>query len=704
MPPPVSALFKEDEAVLESHALLPGIAPPQFGQRDQWEFHAHPRPANVLRGDWKAVFDSADPVWNLRIRELLMIMLNPEHPAVIARSPHRATRKPCKVIYAIQIGRTVRQLSDWARQQALPSDLRFWDADIARAYIEQCRARLRPKSLTMQVLMVRKLHQLGPHLTGGGLAEDPWPGKSAQQVAEVAQAAVTTENVDPQMWFAVIRAAWTYVHDFAPDILAARNRLQSLQQQSAATMSVEEFEQRLEAFLSDPANKVPVHRGGRFAGRVPIADGSVNMRMLCLLLGVQAESGAAGLLRSAEGAGVRWLLQRALDGGRSAPGGLSGVCATVTRPDGTSGPWHPGMGPREMGHELIALRNACYTITAGLSMMRDSEIREITRNSVVEHYGSPAVVSRKHKADENVPMEHWWIADPVAEAIAVAEEVSWHDELIFTGVRHGGLLGSRGSSSSGTFSSGRIVQDFIEHVNRGSQYSGLSIPLGRSTPQQFRKTMAMLTARQPGGEIAVHHQLKHVAVRAMANRVTEGYWASDGAWAKLLDTALEDVRIERLSDLYADHIAGRPIGFGPAAEKLGKAFDAVREQAERLRSTGKARHGDKRVEFDLLRAARISIRFGTLNHCTLDERNPVGAKCLEAGLKLPDGHTGPVQNLCQPGRCANSLIRSEHLPVYQAERGRLLTLLENPRLSPPQRGALQQQLDEVTEVIARTEL
>jgi len=700
---PFSTLFEEGEAVLQSHALLPGNAPPLFGQRDRWEFHAHPRPANVAPADWKAVFDLADPAWNLRIRELLMIMLNPEHPAVMARGPRRATRRPCKVTYAIQIARTARQLANWAREQGLAGDLRLWDADVARAYIEQCRLRLKPKSLTMQVLMVRKLHDLAPYLTGGGLAEDPWPGQSAHQVAEVAQAAVTTENVQPQMWFAVIRAAWMYVHEFAPDILAARDRLCSLQQGAAARMGAEEFERRLGAYLSDPANKVPVHRGGRFVGGVPVPVGSVNMGMLCLLLGVQSRSGAAGLLREPRGVGVRRLVEGALAAGRSTPGGLSDACAVVARPDGSSRSWHPGMGLAEVGRELIALRNACYTLVAGLSMMRDSEIREITRGSVVEHYGSPAVVSRKHKADENVPVEHWWIADQVAEAITVAEEVSWHEELIFTGVRHGGLLSSRGDADGGMFESGRIIRDFIKHVNLGSRDSGLSIPAGRCTPQQFRKTMAMLTARRPGGEIAVHHQLKHVAVRVMANRMTEGYWASDGAWSKLLDTALEDVRIERLADLYADHAAGRPLGFGPAAEKLGKTFEAVREQAEHLRSTGQARHGDKRVEFDLLRAARISIRFGTLNHCTLDERNPVGAKCLEAGLTLPDGHTGPVQNLCRPGRCANSLIRSEHLPVYQAERGGLLTLLENPRLSPPQRGALQRQLDEVADVIARAE-
>ena len=49
-------------------------------------------------------------------------------------------------------------------------------------------------------------------------------------------------------------------------------------------------------------------------------------------------------------------------------------------------------------------------------MMRDSEIREITRGAVGEFYGAPAAASIKRKHDPNEPREHWWIIDPVAQA------------------------------------------------------------------------------------------------------------------------------------------------------------------------------------------------------------------------------------------------------------------------------------------------
>lgn len=52
------------------------------------------------------------------------------------------------------------------------------------------------------------------------------------------------------------------------------------------------------------------------------------------------------------------------------------------------------------------------------------------------------------------------------------------------------------------------------------------------------------------------------------------------------------------------------------------AFDAVKHSLQ-------AKGGDKRIEYDLLRKTRLSIRFGKLNHCTFDETNPTSAKCLQ---------------------------------------------------------------------------
>ncbi len=177
------------------------------------------------------------------------------------------------------------------------------------------------------------------------------------------------------------------------------------------------------------------------------------------------------------------------------------------------------------------------------------------------------------------------------------------------------------------------------------------------------------------------------------NRSTPGYAATDTAWATLLDTALDEARFTHLRDLYHEHHAGNTIGYGPAVQRLTTAFDAVKH-------TASSQHGDARTEYDLLRKARISLRFGKLNHCMFDENNPAGSKCIE-NATIPDGHHGPLIDRCQPGRCANSIITTEHLPIWQAEHGSILTLLDTPKLAPCRRDALQHQLHDVEYVINR---
>ncbi|MFD0068356.1 hypothetical protein [Streptomyces sp. NPDC056690] len=163
---------------------------------------------------------------------------------------------------------------------------------------------------------------------------------------------------------------------------------------------------------------------------------------------------------------------------------------------------------------------------------------------------------------------------------------------------------------------------FIERINRRSDFTGLNIPEGHVAPHMFRMTMAMLTATEPSAEIALGLQLKHAVTRALANRSTQGYAATDTTWAKLLDLAVDDIRFTRLREFYDDYHSGKTVGFGPGAERMTAAFDTVRRTAQ-------ARQGDARVEYDILRKTRISIRLGKLNHCMFDENSPTGAKCLE---------------------------------------------------------------------------
>ncbi|GAB2897089.1 hypothetical protein GCM10027074_75550 [Streptomyces deserti] len=108
--------------------------------------------------------------------------------------------------------------------------------------------------------------------------------------------------------------------------------------------------------------------------------------------------------------------------------------AEVTRADGTTGPWRNGITLDELDVELRMVRAACYVFIVALSAMRDSEIQEIERDAVATFFGSPAVTSRKVKNDPARSHQHWWIIDPVAEAIAVAERLSWHPTHVFASI------------------------------------------------------------------------------------------------------------------------------------------------------------------------------------------------------------------------------------------------------------------------------
>jgi hypothetical protein len=242
-----------------------------------------------------------------------------------------------------------------------------------------------------------------------------------------------------------------------------------------------------------------------------------------------------------------------------------------------------------------------------------------------------------------------------------------------------------------------MLDAFTAHINTTSARTGLQrIPPGNVRPHMFRRTMAMLTDQFPGSEIALGIQLKHIASRALANHSTQGYANADSSWAAHLESAIEAARFRRLEDLYKDHKTRKPIGYGPGAERMSHTFNDIQHKAQ-------ARGGDATVERVLLREARISIRFGVLNHCAMDENNPAGAACLEHAI-VPEGHKGPLHDRCRPDRCTNSVIGPEHVPIWASERRSLLALIETPGLSTCRKEALQCELSAVEAVLHKTDI
>ena len=130
---------------------------------------------------------------------------------------------------------------------------------------------------------------------------------------------------------------------------------------------------------------------------------------------------------------------------------------------------------------------------------------------------------RKIKNDPSRPHEHWWIIEPIAEALAVAERLSWHDSYVFASLK---APDEQRQSGRRGFPASAGIDFFIAGINQTAASTGLEpIPSALVRPHMFRRTMAVICGQEPDAEIALGLQLKHAARRALANRTTAGYYA-----------------------------------------------------------------------------------------------------------------------------------------------------------------------------------
>jgi hypothetical protein len=342
------------------------------------------------------------------------------------------------------------------------------------------------------------------------------------------------------------------------------------------------------------------------------------------------------------------------------------------------------------------LRAACYVFIAAMSMMRDSEVQEIERNALATHFGSPALLSRKTKLDPVRPELSWWIIEPVAEAVAVAERLSWHPTHLFATLDpppEGDSvevkpLGRRGIRSAFE------IDFFIDQVNARHDRLGLDkIPQAHVRSHMFRRTMSVITGQQPDGEIALGIQLKHAARRALANATTQAYAQTDTKWATEFDQQLERAAALRLVDLLKARRNGETVAVGPSAGRLHAGLDKIIQTMSRHPQL-RAQIADERVEASLLASEFPDLHLGTINHCLFD------APQAECQNHLPEELRGqaPLIGACQPDRCRNSAITRAHAPIWIAEEQDLTALAEEPGLAPPRRQAVLIRLEDVQRI------
>ena len=261
-----------------------------------------------------------------------------------------------------------------------------------------------------------------------------------------------------------------------------------------------------------------------------------------------------------------------------------------------------------------------------------------------------------------------------------------HHRLLPAAPRGGRPPGTRGIDADGA------IDTFITHVNTHHDHTGLHpIPDEVVRPHRLRKTMCVITAQEPDGEIALGIQLKHAARRILANRTTHHYAQPDPAWAAEFDDHLATAAARKLTSLLTARAQGHDVAVGPGAPRLHADLDRVTHHLRDTDPLLQALHADDRTAVELLRREFPDLHLGTLNHCLWQ---PATAECQNA-LPPDQRSQAPLIGACHPARCRNSAVTDQHAPIWLAEHADLTATLRDKRLAPARRAALQARLDDV---------
>lgn len=681
-----SDFWSADEPVLRHRHLENDHPIPTFGERQRWDLRALGWNPAAGRHSASLLFENFDGEWNLCARELAIALLNPAHKTLRAQGIYlQSTPVSVKTINSRLFG--LKHFATWHRENCDGLPLR----DLRQANLDQFLIRMKSlnaiSAIVSAVDAVRSLHDLDVVLTGGGLKFRPWGAQTTVALSgRSTSGELSTPVIPPAVWWPLLRASWQYIDVFSHDIHAAAAEWAALDRRPEDRVRVNDPDAALASWIDATSNAVPVHRltYGRFQ------QGEIHWTLLSLLVTDGHSKSMFAELTSRTVLARRDKVTQAIAGGalRTAPGGLVTTAADVTRADGSVGPWIDGFDPATVRAQMKVLRNACYVFCAALTMMRDSELLSIKKGALTTSYGAPAVASQLRKGRRGVHRRNWWIIEPVAQAIAVAEQLALGDDVFGSTRRN-----HNGGGRTVHFDRHDELKKFIPQLNALGPDAGLEpIPKFHLAPHMFRRTMAVITAQQPDGEIALGVQLKHAARRAVANGTTSGYASETPEWAAEFEHELQEAVAARLVGAWSANSTMKVPMAGAGAQRFRDRLDEVGAE---IGNTVKI--GDERTLRSLLRDQFSTLRWGTLNHCL---GIPEQAACLK-GLPADVTGQGMMPNRCQPTTCGNSVITDEHAPVWIAEEQDLIAKLRDRKMADHNREQLESELAAVQKITRR---
>ncbi|WP_053657272.1 hypothetical protein [Micromonospora sp. NRRL B-16802] len=643
-PPAASATFSNDELVF---AHVPDG--PRFGDA-VWDLTPLIRRTNFP--DRRMNFAKIPGRWSLTIRELLMVLAQPDHPLVVEAGIVRRGR-PAPVDTLVNTFVRLRTVAHWSASRGLPGPASWaqLDADLLLAALRDGSYRpdgepVSPDTVRNYVLAIKLLRHFAPVLSGDGLGFQPWGARSATNVAEVV---APVENKTPPLswdtWAPAVAAAWTIVDRFSADILAAAKAAESRPARAQGGTS----SWAVLCSWAAEGGRVPLQTG---YGRGQPKRGEPNRRLLCRQLGISNNIFKRSH-KTCRPEAEALITDMARDPERSEFGGLWSPRVTVRLDGQTERPWIDEIGFGELEFFVSVLRAAGYILLASLTGMRDSELQELHRDTATISDGLPALRSVQFKGATS-PDGHrrsWFAPPPVFRTIEVLAALSPHPTQLF----------ARSAINAGAYAPQRDIPRLIDFVNaspaaRPGRGHGLGLQPIRPTPAAninqvtLRRSFCVYAAQYPGAELGLGIQLGHAALRTTTGYATD----SQQQVARLFSKNRQIIAREQTAAIILD---AAPTAGAPTSE-----LDTIRAQ----------------VVADPQRAARtidnLADRYhlGFFNDCMWNEAR---AACGPGGPKLAEG-------VCRGACCGNAVFRQPHLPAVQAHIKRIDDFLDSGRGHP----------------------
>lgn len=662
--------FPDQSEVIPPHLRIAQGSRPKFGD-DTWDLAALGLAPSQKRHLAVFKFSTIPTKWQYYARRMLMVMLNPTDKLLLESRIYLNQSTPkLKTLKTFFLA--FRRFSVWSEERNKPVDLEQWESNNLEEYYEFLKDSFAPSQLYAAENLFTKLENICQALPSFFLF--PVPDNTVRRDTQI-----LTKSIEPDDFWSLLHACWSYIDVFSSDILEARDDLRKQQDSFDKLPVVDGYgtvNPLLKQHFENPGAFVPLH----VSNSGPGTEGDINWEGISLLVPFR-KKGSATIVNPGRRLRHQIVIDAIESGVPLRYGTIDKTPKNIINSNGISVPWCNGFDKSSVRFEITKLRVACFIFISALSMMRLSEAAGLRCGALTTHYGAPAVKAKLYKKHHAAgKTDYWWVSDPVAKAIRIAEAIAEQEGSLFRSPKY----------PTKTMDHPDEVRRFVEWINSIGPSRGLRTISDTSiSTHRLRRTMSIITASQPDGEIALGITLKHNATRALANSVTSGYGAPTPAWEAELRLEEQRAKAAELVSRWSKHKDGDLRISGPGA----KTFQELMAHSESIPETPPST-GTARSLRNLLRDPSSRITFGTLNHCLGD---PTKAKCLE-GLDHDAKEGGPILSECSPATCRNSVITSEHLPLWKAEEKELTTLLKDRHMSDVHRKQLEHRLAETRHV------